>query len=144
MNGKQMTTTNANLFKDQYFEINLATAKILTKKNITTYSEYSILIDDNHAALFKKHKSKKISKKLTPFQAKKLLLLVRKLKPVLRTSTDDTVEYDLHVTSKVGNFENINLRHRWDTRPQVMRDLFERTSWFKEPHQRLSSYIESL
>ena len=37
-----MTTTNANLFKDQYFEINLATAKILTKKNITTYSEYSI------------------------------------------------------------------------------------------------------
>ena len=62
MNGKQMTTTNANLFKDQYFEINLATAKILTKKNITTYSEYSILIDDNHAALFKKHKSKKISK----------------------------------------------------------------------------------
>ena len=82
MNGKQMTTTNANLFKDQYFEINLATAKILTKKNITTYSEYSILIDDNHAALFKKQKSKKISKKLTPFQAKKLLLLVRKLKPL--------------------------------------------------------------
>ena len=110
MNGKQMTMTNANLFKDQYFEINLATAKILTKKNITTYSEYSILIDDNHAALFKKQKSKKISKKLTPFQAKKLLLLVRKLKPVLRTSTDDTVEYDLHVTSKVGNFENIKVR----------------------------------
>jgi hypothetical protein len=69
---------------------------------------------------------------------------VRKLNPVLRTSTDDTVEYDLHVTSKVGNFENINLRHRWDTRPQVMRDLFERTYWFKEPHQRLSSYIENL
>jgi hypothetical protein len=144
MNGKQMKTTNANLFKDQYFEINLATAKILTKKNITTYSEYSILIDDHHAALFKKHKSKKISKKLTSFQAKKLLLLVRKLKPVLRTSTHDTVEYDLHVTSKVGNFENINLRHRWDTRPQVMKDLFERTYWFKEPHQRLSSYIENL
>ena len=41
-------------------------------------------------------------------------------------------------------FENINLRHRWDTRPQAMRDLFERTYWFKEPHQRLSSYIEKL
>lgn len=27
-----MKTTNADLFKDQYFEINLATAKILTKK----------------------------------------------------------------------------------------------------------------
>ena len=69
---------------------------------------------------------------------------MRKLKPVLRTSTDDSVEYDLHVTSKVGNFENIKLRHRWDTRPQVMRDLFERTYWFKEPHQRLSRYIERL
>ena len=139
-----MKTTNTDLFKGQYFEINLATAKVLTKKNITTFFEYSILIDDHHAALIKKNKSKKISKKLTPFQTKKLLLLVRKLKPVLRTSTDNSVEYDLHVTSKVGNFENINLRHRWDTRPQAMKDLFERTYWFKEPHQRLSSYIESL
>ena len=75
MNGKQMTTTNSNLFKDQYFEINLATAKILTKKNNTTYSEYSILIDDNHAALIKKHKSKKTLKKLTPFQAKSFYFL---------------------------------------------------------------------
>ncbi len=133
-----------DLFKNQYFEIILFTAKNLTKKNITTYSEYSILIDDHHASLFKKHKSKKISKKLTSFQAKKLLLLVRKLKPVLRISTEAKVEYDLHVTSKVGNFENINLRHRWDTRPQAMRDLFERTYWFKEPHQLLSSYIENL
>ena len=92
----------------------------------------------------KKHKSKKISKKLTPFQAKKLLLLVGKLKPVLRTSIGNTVEYDLQVRSKVGDFENINLRHRWDTRPQAMRDMFERTYWFKEPHQRLSNYIENL
>ena len=35
-----------DLFKNQYFEIILFTAKNLTKKNITTYSEYSILIDD--------------------------------------------------------------------------------------------------
>jgi len=139
-----MKNFNVGLFKDQYFEINLTTAKVLTKKNITTYSEYSILIDHNHAILFKKNKSKKIAIKLTPFQTKKLLLLVRKLKPVLRTSTNANVEYDLHVTSKIGNFENINLRHRWDTRPQVMRDLFERTYWFKEPHQRLSSYIENI
>ena len=137
-------TNNVELFNNQYFEINLSTAKILTKKNITTNLEYSILIDDHHAALVKKYKSRKISKKLTPFQAKKLLLLIRKLKPVLRMSTDNTVEYDLHVTSKVGEFENISLRHRWDTRPQAMRDLFERTYWFKEPHQRLSNYIEKL
>jgi len=51
-----MKTPNTDLFKDQYFEINLATAKVLTKKNITTYSKYSILIDDHHAVLVKKAK----------------------------------------------------------------------------------------
>jgi hypothetical protein len=26
----------------------------------------------------------------------------------------------------------------------VMRDLFERTFWYKEPHQKLTSYIEQI
>jgi hypothetical protein len=131
------------LFTDQYIEIQLMSIKENRKKQVTT-SNYSILIEENNSMFKKKNKNKVTTKKLTAYQIKKLLVLVAKLKPIIRSNADDEVEYDLHVKSKGNGYENINLRHRWTTRPQVMRDLFERTFWYKEPHQKLTSYIEQL
>jgi hypothetical protein len=92
----------------------------------------------------KKIKNKVTTKKLSTYQVKKLIVLIGKLKPIIRSNADEQVEYDLHIKSMGNNYENINLRHRWTTKPQVMRDLFERTFWYKEPHQKLTSYIEQL
>jgi hypothetical protein len=85
-----------------------------------------------------------LKQKLTAYQVKKLLILIGKLKPIIRTNADSEVEYDLQIKSKGNGYENINLRNRWTTRPQAMRDMFERTFWYKEPHQKLTDYIERL
>ena len=131
------------LFTDQYIEIQLTSIKENRKKQIAT-SSYSILIEQQNSMFRKKIKNKVTTKKLSTYQVKKLIVLIGKLKPIIRSNTDEQVEYDLHIKSKGNNYENINLRHRWTTKPQVMRDLFERTFWYKEPHQKLTSYIESL
>lgn len=131
------------LFTDQYIEIQLTSIKENRKKQVTT-SHYSILIEQANSMFRKKIKNKVTTKKLSAYQVKKLLVLIAKLKPIIRSNADEVVEYDLHIKSKGNNYENINLRHRWTTKPQVMRDLFERTFWYKEPHQKLTSYIESL
>ena len=85
-----------------------------------------------------------ITQHITAYQVKKLLILIGKLKPIIRTNADSEVEYDLQIKSKGNGYENSNLRNRWTTRPQAMRDMFERTFWYKEPHQKLSDYIEKL
>jgi len=131
------------LFTDQYIEILLTSIKENRKKQVAT-SSYSILIEQQNSMFRKKIKNKVTTKKLSTYQVKKLIVLIAKLKPVIKSNADEIVEYDLHIKSKGNNYENINLRHRWTTKPQVMRDLFERTFWYKEPHQKLTSYIESL
>jgi hypothetical protein len=138
------TAINSNLlFSDQYIEILLHVSKE-NKKNKVVTSDYSILIEKENTALSKRTRNKVLKQKLTAYQVKKLLILIGKLKPIIRTNADPEVEYDLQIKSKGNGYENINLRNRWTTRPQVMRDMFERTFWYKEPHQKLSDYIEKL
>ena len=138
------TAINSNLlFSDQYIEILLHVSKV-NKKNKVITSDYSILIEKDNTAFAKRTRNKVLKQKLTAYQVKKLLILIGKLKPIIRTNADSEVEYDLQIKSKGNGYENINLRNRWTTRPQAMRDLFERTFWYKEPHQKLSDYIEKL
>ena len=138
------TTINSNLlFSDQYIEILMHVTKENKKNKIIT-SNYSILIEKNNTAFTKRIRNKVTKKKLSSYQIKKLLILIGKLKPVIRTNADSEVEYDLQVKSKGNGYENISLRNRWTTRPQAMRDMFERTFWYKEPHQKLSDYIEKI
>ena len=138
------TTINSNpLFSDQYIEILLHITKENKKNKIIT-SNYSILIEKNNTAFTKRIRNKVTKMKLSSYQIKKLLILIGKLKPVIRTNADSEVEYDLQVKSKGNGYENISLRNRWTTRPQAMRDMFERTFWYKEPHQKLSNYIEKI
>ena len=138
------TAINSNLlFSDQYIEILLHTSKE-NKKNKVISSDYSILIEKENTAFTKRIRNKVLKQKLTTYQVKKLLILIGKLKPIIRTNADSEVEYDLQVKSKGNGYENINLRNRWTTRPQAMRDMFEKTFWYKEPHQKLSDYIEKL
>ena len=138
------TAINSNLlFSDQYIEILLHVAKE-NKKNKVITSDYSILIEKENTAFTKRLRNKISKCKLTPYQIKKLLILIGKLKPIIRTNADSEVEYDLQVKSKGNGYESINLRNRWTTRPQAMKDMFERTFWYKEPHQKLSDYIEKL
>jgi len=138
------TAINSNLlFSDQYIEILLYVSKE-NKKNKVITSDYSILIEKENTAFAKRTRNKVLKQKLTAYQVKKLLILIGKLKPIIRTNADSEVEYDLQVKSKGNGYENINLRNRWTTRPQAMRDMFERTFWYKEPHQKLSDYIEKL
>ena len=138
------TAINSNLlFSDQYIEILLHVSKE-NKKNKVISSDYSILIEKENTALSKRTRNKVLKQKLTAYQVKKLLILIGKLKPIIRTNADSEVEYDLQIKSKGNGYENINLRNRWTTRPQAMRDMFERTFWYKEPHQKLSDYIEKL
>ena len=131
------------LFSDQYIEILLHVSKE-NKKNKVISSDYSILIEKENTAFIKKTRSKVSKKKLSAYQIKKLLIFIGKLKPIIKTNAESEVEYDLQVKSKGNGYENINLRNRWTTRPQAMRDMFERTFWYKEPHQKLSDYIEKL
>ena len=138
------TAINSNLlFSDQYIEILLHVSKE-NKKNKVISSDYSILIEKENTAFAKRTRNKVIKQKLTTYQVKKLIILIGKLKPIIRTNADTEVEYDLQIKSKGNGYENINLRNRWTTRPQAMRDMFERTFWYKEPHQKLSDYIEKL
>ena len=138
------TVINSNhLFSDQYIEILLYVSKE-NKKNKVITTDYSILIEKENNAFAKKTRNKISKHKLTAYQVKKLLLLIAKLKPVIRTNADTEVEYDLQVKSKGHGYENISLRNRWTTRPQAMKDMFEKTFWYKEPHQKLSDYIERL
>jgi len=138
------TAINSNLlFSDQYIEILLHVSKE-NKKNKVITSDYSILIEKENTAFAKRTRNKVLKQKLTTYQVKKLLILIGKLKPIIRTNADSEVEYDLQIKSKGNGYENINLRNRWTTRPQAMRDMFERTFWYKEPHQKLSDYIEKL
>jgi hypothetical protein len=138
------TTINSNLlFSDQYIEILLHVSKE-NKKNKVVTSDYSILIEKENTAFAKRARNKVLKQKLTAYQVKKLLILIGKLKPIIRTNADSEVEYDLQIKSKGNGYENINLRNRWTTRPQAMRDMFERTFWYKEPHQKLSDYIMNL
>ena len=138
------TAINSNLlFSDQYIEMLLHVSKE-NKKNKVITSDYSILIEKENTAFAKRTRNKVLKQKLTTYQVKKLLILIGKLKPIIRTNADSEVEYDLQVKSKGNGYENINLRNRWTTRPQAMRDMFERTFWYKEPHQKLSDYIEKL
>jgi len=138
------TAINSNLlFSDQYIEILLHVSKE-NKKNKVVTSDYSILIEKENTAFAKRTRNKVLKQKLTTYQVKKLLILIGKLKPIIRTNADAEVEYDLQIKSKGNGYENINLRNRWTTRPQAMRDMFERTFWYKEPHQKLSDYIEKL
>jgi hypothetical protein len=138
------TAINSNLlFSDQYIEILLHVSKENKKSKVIT-SDYSILIEKENTAFAKRIRNKVLKQKLTPYQVKKLLILIGKLKPIIRTNADSEVEYDLQIKSKGNGYENINLRNRWTTRPQAMRDMFERTFWYKEPHQKLSDYIEKL
>ena len=138
------TAINSNLlFSDQYIEILLHVSKE-NKKNKVITSDYSILIEKDNTAFAKRTRNKVLKQKLTAYQVKKLLILIGKLKQIIRTNADSEVEYDLQIKSKGNGYENINLRNRWTTRPQAMRDLFERTFWYKEPHQKLSDYIEKL
>jgi len=138
------TAINSNLlFSDQYIEILLHVSKE-NKKNKVISSDYSILIEKENTAFAKRTRNKVLKQKLTAYQVKKLLILIGKLKPIIRTNADSEVEYDLQIKSKGNGYENINLRNRWTTRPQAMRDMFERTFWYKEPHQKLTDYIERL
>ena len=138
------TTINSNLlFSDQYIEIQLHVSKE-NKKNKVIANDYSILIEKENTSFTKRTRTKVLKQKLTTYQVKKLLIFIGKLKPVIRTNADSEVEYDLQVRSKGNGYENINLRNRWTTRPQAMRDMFERTFWYKEPHQELTDYIERL
>jgi hypothetical protein len=138
------TAINSNLlFSDQYIEILLHVSKE-NKKNKVVTSDYSILIEKENTAFAKRARNKVLKQKLTAYQVKKLLILIGKLKPIIRTNADSEVEYDLQIKSKGNGYENINLRNRWTTRPQAMRDMFERTFWYKEPHQKLSDYIMNL
>jgi hypothetical protein len=138
------TAINSNLlFSDQYIEILLHVSKE-NKKNKVVTSDYSILIEKENTAFAKRTRNKVLKQKLTAYQVKKLLILIGKLKPIIRTNADSEVEYDLQIKSKGNGYENINLRNRWTTRPQAMRDMFERTFWYKEPHQKLSNYIINL
>ena len=138
------TAINSNLlFSDQYIEILLHVSKE-NKKNKVISSDYSILIEKENTAFAKRTRNRVLKQKLTTYQVKKLLILIGKLKPIIRTNADSEVEYDLQIKSKGNGYENINLRNRWTTRPQAMRDMFERTFWYKEPHQKLSDYIEKL
>ena len=138
------TAINSNLlFSDQYIEILLHASKE-NKKNKVISSDYSILIEKENTAFTKRIRNKVLKQKLTTYQVKKLLILIGKLKPIIRTNADSEVEYDLQVKSRGNGYENINLRSRWTTRPQAMRDMFERTYWYKEPHQKLSDYIMNL
>ena len=138
------TAINSNLlFSDQYIEILLNVSKE-NKKNKVITNDYSILIEKENTAFAKRTRTKVLKQKLTAYQVKKLLILIGKLKPIIRTNADSEVEYDLQIKSKGNGYENINLRNRWTTRPQAMRDMFERTFWYKEPHQKLSDYIEKL
>jgi hypothetical protein len=138
------TAINSNLlFSDQYIEILLHVSKENKKSKVIT-SDYSILIEKENTAFTKRTRNKVLKQKLTAYQVKKLLILIGKLKPIIRTNADSEVEYDLQIKSKGNGYENINLRNRWTTRPQAMRDMFERTFWYKEPHQKLSDYIEKL
>ena len=138
------TAINSNLlFSDQYIEILLHISKE-NKKNKVITNDYSILIEKENTAFAKRTRTKVLKQKLTAYQVKKLLILIGKLKPIIRTNADSEVEYDLQIKSKGNGYENINLRNRWTTRPQAMRDMFERTFWYKEPHQKLSDYIEKL
>ena len=138
------TAINSNLlFSDQYIEILLHVSKE-NKKNKVISSDYSILIEKENTALSKRTRNKVLKQKLTAYQVKKLLILIGKLKPIIRTNADSEVEYDLQIKSKGNGYENINLRNRWTTRPQAMRDMFERKFWYKEPHQKLSDYITNL
>ena len=138
------TTINSNLlFSDQYIEIQLHVSKE-NKKNKVIANDYSILIEKENTSFTKRTRNKVLKQKLTTYQVKKLLIFIGKLKPVIRTNADSEVEYDLQVRSKGNGYENINLRNRWTTRPQAMRDMFERTFWYKEPHQKLTDYIERL
>jgi hypothetical protein len=138
------TAINSNLlFSDQYIEILLHVSKE-NKRNKVITSDYSILIEKDNTAFVKRTRNKVLKQKLTAYQIKKLLILIGKLKPIIRTNADSEVEYDLQIKSKGNGYENINLRNRWTTRPQAMRDMFERTFWYKEPHQKLSDYIEKL
>ncbi len=138
------TAINSNLlFSDQYIEILLHVAKE-NKKNKVITGNYSILIEKENTAFTKRTRNKVTKNKLTSYQIKKLLILISKLKPIIRTNAESEVEYDLQIKSKGNGYENINLRNRWTTRPQAMRDMFERTFWYKEPHQKLSDYIEKL
>ena len=138
------TAINSNLlFSDQYIEILLHVSKE-NKKNKVVTSDYSILIEKENTAFAKRARNKVLKQKLTAYQVKKLLILIGKLKPIIRTNADSEVEYDLQIKSKGNGYENINLRNRWTTRPQAMRDMFERTFWYKEPHQKLSDYIINL
>jgi len=144
MNEMLKTAINSNLlFSDQYIEILLHVSKE-NKKNKVITSDYSILIEKENTAFAKRTRNKVLKQKLTTYQVKKLLILIGKLKPIIRTNADSEVEYDLQIKSKGNGYENINLRNRWTTRPQAMRDMFERTFWYKEPHQKLSDYIEKL
>jgi hypothetical protein len=137
-------TLNSNLlFSDQYIEIILYVIKE-NKKNKIISTDYAILIEKDNTAFIKKIRNKETKQKLSDYQVKKLLLLISKLKPVIRSNGDSQVEYDLQVKSKGNGYENINLRNRWTTRPQAMKDMFERTFWYREPHQKLSDYIEKL
>ena len=138
-----MAINSSLLFSDQYIEIILYVTKE-NKKNKVIPTDYSILIEKDNTAFIKKIKNKETKQKLSHYQIKKLLILIGKLKPVIRSNGDSQVEYDLQVKSKGNGYENINLRNRWTTRPQAMRDMFERTFWYKEPHQKLSDYIERL
>jgi hypothetical protein len=138
------TAINSNLlFSDQYIEILLHVSKE-NKKNKVVTSDYSILIEKENTAFAKRARNKVLKQKLTAYQVKKLLILISKLKPIIQTNADSEVEYDLQIKSKGNGYENINLRNRWTTRPQAMRDMFERTFWYKEPHQKLSDYIMNL
>ena len=138
------TAINSNLlFSDQYIEILLHVSKE-NKKNKVIASDYSILIEKENTAFAKRTRNKVLKQKLTAYQVKKLLILIGKLKPIIRTNADSEVEYDLQIKSKGNGYENINLRNRWTTRPQAMRDMFEKTFWYKAPHQKLSDYIEKL
>jgi hypothetical protein len=138
------TAINSNLlFSDQHIQIMLYVSKENNKNKIIS-TDYSILIEKNNTAFVKKNRNKETKRKLTDYQIKKLLLLISKLRPVIRSNGDSEVEYDLQVKSEGNGYENINLRNRWTTRPQAMRDMFERTFWYKEPHQKLSDYIEKL
>jgi len=135
-------TNSKQLFDDQFIDINLIVDKsINTNKKI--YIKYSMLIEKNNISFTKVYGKKSTTLKPSNYQLKKILLLISKLRPIITINKDSYVEYDLQIKSKSGGFENITLRNRWTNRPQVMKDMFEKTFWYKEPHQKLADYIES-
>ena len=80
------------LFTDQYIEIQLTSIKENRKKQIAT-SSYSILIEQQNSMFRKKIKNKVTTKKLSTYQVKKLIVLIGKLKPVIRSNADEQREY---------------------------------------------------